>query len=64
MHGSRSKISSKNIVHLYIYMYIYIYIYDISRLRVNGALCHVHSGCYVVNIHCSLCERRAVELNS
>jgi hypothetical protein len=47
MHGSRTKIPSKNLVHIYIYIhdvkflallgaiYIYIYIYDISRLRVN-----------------------------
>jgi hypothetical protein len=44
MHGSRSKIPSKNLVHIYIYIYVYVkflallgapYIYDISRLRVN-----------------------------
>jgi hypothetical protein len=43
MHGSRSKIPSKNLVHIYIYdvkflallgaPYIYIHIHDISRLR-------------------------------
>jgi hypothetical protein len=45
MHGSRSKIPSKNLVHIYDVKflallgapYIYIYIYDNSRLRVNLA---------------------------
>jgi hypothetical protein len=47
MHGSRSKIPIKNLVHIYIYIYIYdvkflallgapyTSIYDISRLRVK-----------------------------
>jgi hypothetical protein len=41
MHGSRSKIPSKNLVHIYIYDIKFLallgapYIYDISRLRVN-----------------------------
>jgi hypothetical protein len=51
MHGRRSEIPSKNLVHIYIYIYtlnfgqlslsrppplsLYIYIYDISRLRVS-----------------------------
>jgi hypothetical protein len=50
VHSSRSKIPSKNLVHIYIYIYICVkflallgapYIYDISRLRVRNYVCQM-----------------------
>jgi hypothetical protein len=55
MHGSRSKMPRKILVHIYIYIYMYVYdvkflallgppyIYDVSRLRVKGFI--VQSPC-------------------
>jgi hypothetical protein len=59
MHGSISKVHSKNLVHIYtlnfwLYKELHIYIYDISRLRVKASNLYCIVTCHYCAIYFSL----------